>query len=289
MLQICNMTCEYDSGFALHDADLQVENGEVVGIIGPNGSGKTTLLRAISRALKPKRGNILLEGKNIWHMKIKELARKIAVVSQSPETGFMTVEEFVLLGRIPYYGRFQFLDTKKDQKIAYDAMALTDSLRLKDQFMGEISGGERQLALMARALTQEPKLLLLDEPTAHLDITHQVGILDLVRRLNRNFGLTVVMVLHDLNLASEYCHRLVLLNRGKIHKVGRPEEVIDYRIIEDVYKTVVVVEKNPLSLKPYVLVVSEEEREKGNQQHVSAYGEPASGIIVENSVNAVRE
>ena len=263
MLQISNLTCGYDSGFFLHNADLQVEDGEVVGIIGPNGSGKTTLLRAITRALKPESGKILLEGKNIWQMRIKELARKIAVVSQSPETGFMTVEEFVLLGRIPYYGRFQFLETKKDLKIARNAMALTDSLRLKDQFIGRISGGERQLALMARALTQEPKLLLLDEPIAHLDITHQVGILDLVRRLNKDFGLTVVMVLHDLNLASEYCHRLVLLSMGKIHKVGSPEEVIDYRIIEDVYKTVVVVEKNPLSSKPYVLVVSEEAREKG--------------------------
>lgn len=264
MLQITNLTCGYDSGFAIHDVDLQVEDGEVVGIIGPNGSGKTTLLRAITRTLKPESGRILLEGKNIWQMKIRELARKIAVVSQSPETGFMTVEEFVLLGRIPYYGRFQFLETKKDKEIAYNAMALTDSLRFIDQFVEKISGGERQLALMARALTQEPKLLLLDEPTAHLDITHQMGILDLVRRLNRNFGLTVVMVLHDLNLASEYCHRLVLLNKGKIHKVGRPEDVIDYRIIEDVYRTVVVVEKNPLSFKPYVLMVSEETQAKSS-------------------------
>ncbi|OGV68602.1 MAG: hypothetical protein A2283_12595 [Lentisphaerae bacterium RIFOXYA12_FULL_48_11] len=267
MLQISNLTCGYDSGFSLHDVDLQVEDGEVVSIIGPNGSGKTTLLRAITRALKPESGKILLDGKNIWQMKIKELARKMAVVSQSPETGFLTVEEFVLLGRILYYGRFQFLETKKDKEMAYNAMALTDSLKLKDQFMGEISGGERQLALLARALTQEPKLLLLDEPTAHLDITHQVGILDLVRRLNRDFGLTVVMVLHDLNLAGEYCHRLTLLNMERIHKVGTPEEVIDYRIIEDVYKTVVVVEKNPLSSKPYVLVVSEETRDKKTIAH----------------------
>jgi len=260
MLQISDLTCGYDSGFTIRDADLSVETGKILGIIGPNGSGKTTLLRVMTRALKPIKGKILLEGENIWRMSVKELSRKISVVSQSPETGFMTVEEYVLLGRIPYYERFQFLETKKDKEIALNAMTLTDSIRFKDQYIGELSGGERQLALMARALTQEPKLLLLDEPTAHLDITHQVGILDLVRRLNRNIGLTVVMVLHDLNLASEYCHRLALLNNGKVHKEGSPEDVIDYRIIEDVYKTVVVVEKNPLSSRPFVMVVSEEAR-----------------------------
>lgn len=265
MLNISQLTCGYDSGFAIRDIDLHVATGEIIGIIGPNGSGKTTLLKAITKALKPVSGVILLEGKSIWRMKISELARKIAVVSQSTETGFMTVEEFVLLGRIPYYGRFRFLETKNDLQIARDAMALTDSLRLKDQLMSQISGGERQLALIARALAQEPKLLLLDEPTTYLDITHQVGILDLIRRLNRNFGLTVVMVMHDLNLAGEYCQRLALINMGKIHKFGLPEEVLDYRIIEDVYKTVVVIEKNPISRKPYVLAISEVARENSGR------------------------
>ena len=271
MLQVSNLTCGYGAGFSLRDADMGVEDGEIVGIIGPNGSGKTTLLRAITRVLRPVSGRILFEGQDIWQTKIKELARKIAVVSQGPETGLMTVEEFVLLGRIPYYSRFQFMETRKDRKIAHDAMALTDSFRLKDQFMERMSGGERQLALIARALAQEPRLLLLDEPTAHLDITHQVGILDLVKRLNKDYGLTVIMVLHDLNLAAEYCHRLVLLNKGRIHKIGPPEEVIDYRIIEDVYKTVVVVEKNPISCKPYVLVVSEEARTSGWRQQASSH------------------
>ena len=146
-------------------------------------------------------------------------------------------------------------------------MTLTDTFKLKDQFMGEISGGERQLALISRVLAQEPKLILLDEPTAHLDITHQVGILDLIKRLNKEFGLTVIMVLHDLNLASEYCRRLILINEGRIHRIGRPEEVLDYRIIEEVYKTVVIVEKNPLSSKPYILIVSEEERKKEVKPH----------------------
>ena len=255
MLEIKNLICGYNSKFFLQNINFEVTRGELVGIIGPNGSGKTTLLRAITRVLKPKSGEILLEGTNIWQLPLKELAKTTAVVSQSPETGFMSVEEFVLLGRIPHYEGFQFLETKSDLEIAGRCMELTDTFKLKDQPMNQLSGGERQLALVARALTQEPELLLLDEPTAHLDITHQVGILDLIKRLNKELALTVIMVLHDLNLASEYCNRLILINNGQIHKTGRPEEVLTYRIIEEVYKTVVVVEENPISHKPHILIV----------------------------------
>lgn len=260
MLEIKNLSCGYDSKIVLQDINFKTESGELIGIIGPNGSGKTTLLRAITRVLKPARGEIFFAGRNIGQLGFKELAKEIAVVSQNLEPGELTVEEFVLLGRIPWYKRFQFLETKRDKEVAERCMALTDISELKGQPMSEISGGERQLALIARALTQEPKLLLLDEPTAHLDITHQVAILDLIRRLNREFGLTVIMVLHDLNLAGEYCDRLILLNSGKIRKIGKPEEVLTYRIIEEVYKTVVVVERNPISSKPYILVVSEQEK-----------------------------
>jgi len=262
VLEIKNLTCGYDSKTVLHDINFNIACGELVAIIGPNGSGKTTLLRAITRIIKLQKGEIFLEEKNIQHMGFKELAGKIAVVSQGVEAVGMSVEEFVLLGRMPYFDRFQFLEAKEDLEIAERCMALTDTLKLKDCLMGQISGGERQLALIARALTQEPKLLLLDEPTTHLDITHQVGILDLIKRLNRELGLTVIMVLHDLNLASEYCGKLVLVNEGRIHKIGQPEEVLNYQTIEEVYKTVVVVEKNPISSRPYVLVVSEEERRK---------------------------
>ena len=138
-------------------------------------------------------------------------------------------------------------------------MSLTDTRRLKDTSINHLSGGERQLAQIARALAQQPRLLLLDEPTAHLDITHQVIILDLLRKLVGELKLTVVMVLHDLNLASEYCNRLSLISDGKVYKVGTPQEVINYQLIEEVYKTVVVVNKNPISAKPYVLIVPQEE------------------------------
>ncbi len=262
MLEVRNLTSGYGLKIVLHDISLKVNNGELLGIIGPNGSGKTTFLRSITRALKPKHGEVYFENKDIWQTSLKELARKIAVVSQNPPLNHMTVEEYILLGRIPYYHKFQIIETKKDLEIAENAMSLTDVLKLKDRFMEELSGGERQLVILTRALVQEPKLLLLDEPTSHLDITHQVGILDLIKRLNKKLGLTVIMVLHDLNLASEYSNRLVLINKGKIHKAGHPEEVLNYQTIEEVYKTVVVVKKNPISSKPYILLISREEREK---------------------------
>jgi len=266
MLEMSNLTCSYDSGFAIRDINLYVKPGEIIGIIGPNGCGKTTLLRAITGILKPQQGRVLLEKQDISRMNTRDIAKRIAVVSQNSEPAFMTVEEFVLLGRIPHFRKYQFFESKEDREIAHEAMVLTDSLRFKDHPVECISGGEQQLALFARALAQRPKLMLLDEPTAHLDITHQSGMLDLVRKFNRKFGLTVLLVLHDLNLASEYCHRLVLLNEGNIRKVGTPEEVLDYKIIEEVFKTVVVVEKNPLSSKPFVMIVSEEVREKNETQ-----------------------
>lgn len=262
MLQIRDMTCGYGLKTVLREVSLKVEEGGLFGIIGPNGCGKTTLLRAVTGELRQKKGEILLDAKDVRQMGLKALAREIAVVSQDVEPGSISVEEFVLLGRIPHYGRFQFLETKKDMDVAEECMRLTDTLRIKNEFMSKISGGERQLTFIARALAQEPRLLLLDEPTTHLDITHQVKILDLIKKLNKDRGVTVVIVLHDLNLASEYCHRLALIREGRIYRIGRPEEVLDYQVIEDVYKTVVVVEKNPISSKPYILVVPEEERHR---------------------------
>ncbi len=259
MLEIKNLTCGYTGNFFVQDINFKVNNKEIVGIIGPNGSGKTTLLRGISRTLKPKKGAVILNGEDIWQMSFKELARKMAVLPQGINPISMTVEEFVLLGRIPHLKNFQFFEDKDDLEIAEECMRLTDTLRFKDHLMTQISGGERQLVFIARALAQQPKLLLLDEPTTYLDITHQVRILDLIKRLNRELELTILMVLHDLNLASEYCRRLILLSNGRIFREGATEDVINYKIIEEVYKTVVVVEKNPVSAKPYVLLVSEDE------------------------------
>jgi iron complex transport system ATP-binding protein len=262
VLEIKDFSCGYGSKVVLRDIACRIGGGEFVGIIGPNGCGKTTLLRAISRLMRPYGGRILFKGEDIWSKNLNELARQIAVVSQNPPLGHMTVEEFIFLGRIPYRGPFQFLETKSDISAVRKSMALTGTGRFSNNFLDQMSGGERQLAVIARALAQEPGLFLLDEPTAHLDITHQVQILDLLRKLNREEGMTILTVLHDLNLAGEYCDRLILVNEGKIFKDGRPDDVLDYRIIEDVYKTVVIVKKNPMSSRPYMLLVSQEEKDR---------------------------
>lgn len=259
MLEICNLTSGYDSKFFLKDINLKVEGKDFVGVIGPNGSGKTTLLRAITKIIKPHKGEILFEKENLEKLSFKEVAKKIAVVSQAREIELkMSVEEFVLLGRIPHRRKWQFLETISDEKIAEEAMVSTDTLKFKDRFVETLSAGERQLVFIARALTQQPKLFLLDEPTSHLDIAHQIKILDLIKRLNKEVDLTVIIVLHDLNLAGEYCDKIILMNNGCIYKTGLPVEVLTYQIIEEVYKTVVVVKENPISAKPHVFLVPNE-------------------------------
>jgi len=264
ILTLDNVKCGYGRNIVLRDVGLSVGKGELVGVIGPNGSGKTTLLRAITNVVPLGKGGIAFRGESIRTMSRRDIAEEIAVVSQAREDAFynMTVEEAVLLGRIPHFGKYQWIEKREDREIADECMRLTDVVGLRDRELGNLSGGERQRVFIARALAQKPKLLLLDEPTSHLDITHQVGILDLIRRLNREFSLTVIMVLHDLNLASEYCDRIALLNDGRIEKIGPPEEVINFRTIEDVYKTLVVVDKSPVSGKPHVFVASEEKRQK---------------------------
>ena len=262
MIRTENLSCGYGSKNVIDNVNLEIMPGEFVGIIGPNGSGKTTLLRALTRLIKPTAGKIFLEDKNIHSLNHREIARKIAVVSQTLPVVPMTVKEFVLLGRVPYHAGIRFSENNSDVLIAEQAMTMTDTLRLKDSYLSDMSGGEVQLAFIARAIAQEPSLLLLDEPTSHLDITHQVAILDLIKSLNRERNLTVVIILHDLNLASEYCDRLALMDSGVIRNSERPENVLTYRDIEEVYHTVVVVEKNPLSGKPFVLVVPAEVKQK---------------------------
>lgn len=255
ILTIQNLSCGYPK-FQLSDINFEIPRGSFAGIIGPNGSGKTTLFRAITGILPLKSGQILLSGKNLKAFSLRQRAQNIAIVSQFIEAGDMSVEDYVLMGRIPYHSRFNFFETNEDFEIARKYMELTDTWRFKDQLMSELSGGEQQLAGIARALTQQPELLLLDEPTSHLDITHQVQVLNVLQQLNQETGLSVLMVIHDLNLASEYCDRLILVNQGRIHTQGIPEDVLTFQHIEDVYQTVVVTQNNPLSGKPAIFLAS---------------------------------
>lgn len=257
-LKISDFSCGYPGKFIVDKISFEVKRGDFVGIIGPNGSGKTTLFKGISGELEALTGSSLLGGRSIPKMTLKEKARNLAVVTQNIEVGSMSVEEYVLMGRIPYHRQFQFFETNEDFKIAEKYMELTGISHLKEKQMNALSGGEQQLAGVARALAQEPDLLLLDEPTSHLDISHQVQILNLIRRLSRELGLTVLMIIHDLNLAGEYCDSLIMMQKGSLRKKGLPVDVLNYKDIEAVYETVVVTRTNPISGKPVVFLVSEE-------------------------------
>lgn len=256
LVKVNNLSGGYDKTLVIKGISFEVKKGEFLGIIGPNGSGKSTLLKLMTRVLHPSSGRIFIEAKDIKSMGLKEFCRKVAFVPQDTLINFsFSVEEIVLMGRIPHLGRMQF-ERKSDFSIAHNALSLTDTLHIKEKDINELSAGERQRVIIAKALAQEPELLLLDEPTSHLDIGHQVQILDLLKKLNRREGLTVAVVMHDLNLASEYCSRIMLINEGRIFRDGLPEHVLTYENIEAVYKTVVVVNKNPISSKPHVMLVA---------------------------------
>jgi len=258
LFRLNNLSGGYHKEAVIRDISLEIKEGDFLGIIGPNGSGKTTLLRLMSRILTPQKGRVSLYEKDIFLMNLKEFCQNISYVAGDTITNFpFTVLEIVLMGRIPHLKRLQ-PETKKDIGIAEDCLTMTDTLELSKKRIDEISSGERQRVIIARALAQEPILLFLDEPTSHLDIGHQIQILDLLKKLNRQNNLTVVMVLHDLNLVSEYCNRIVLMHEGRIFKEGFPQEVLTYQNIESVYKTIVVVDKNPINSKPYVVLVSKE-------------------------------
>lgn len=255
LLKIGNLSGGYYKEDIIKGVCLDINQGDFIGIIGPNGCGKTTLLRLATRILAPRCGKIYFRDEDAFKMNLKEFCRSIAFVSQDISSSFtFRVIELVLMGRIPHLKRLQF-EGKKDIEIAEKALSLTDTFSLRNKRVDELSAGERQRVIIARALTQEPVLLFLDEPTSHLDIGHQIQILDLLKKLNRQNNLTVTMVIHDLNLASAYCNRIALLDNGTIFKGGSPEEVLTYQNIETVYKTVVLVNNNPATAKPNVLLV----------------------------------
>lgn len=255
-LKVDDFSCGYDS-FKLDKISFNLVKASFTGIIGPNGSGKTTLFKGITQTLPTETGKISLNGTELQNLTSRERAKRIAIVSQFEPMGSITLMDYILMGRIPYNKRLQFFESEEDRSIAEHYMQLTGIYEHRNSRLSEMSGGEQQRAALARALTQQPELLLLDEPTAHLDITHQVRTLDLLQKLNEETDLTVLMVIHDLNLASEYCDRLILMEEGAIFTQGTPAEVIHFEIIEQVYKTPVITRINPYSGKPVVFLISE--------------------------------
>lgn len=259
-LIIRDLAVEYGSIPALQGVSLEVQAGDMAGIIGPNGSGKSTLLRTIARVLRPRRGCVLLDGEDVLRWETKQLARRLGVVAQESPISFdFTALEIVLMGRAPYLGRLE-AESERDLAIARRAMEETDCWELAERLVTQLSGGEKQRVIVARALAQQPEILLLDEPTAALDINHQVEILDIVARLNRTESVTTLIVMHDLNLASQYCDYLVVLKAGEIFAVGTPEEVITAPIIDAVYGTDVVVARHPRSGRPQIILLPQSTR-----------------------------
>ncbi len=230
----------------LRDISFFVAEGEFLSLVGPNGSGKTTLLRLLDRIFLPDRGSIALGDRPLGRFSRNELARRIAFVPQEMGIQFpFTVYEIVLMGRSPHTRGMAF-ENARDRAIAREVMALTDIDHLADHPITRLSGGERQRAFIARALAQQPEILLLDEPNAHLDISHQLDVFRLIKKRNTESGLTVVSVSHDLNLAAAYSDRVAVLQGGTIAAIGAPEAVLTEQRIREVFHTDVLVDPHPL-------------------------------------------
>lgn len=251
--RIRGVAVSFRSRRALDGVTLDVGRGEILGLIGPNGSGKTTLLRTITRVLVPEEGEVLLDGGPLGRWSAAAIARKVAVVGQESAGDFdFTVGEMVTMGRRPHLG-FLRSEGPADREVVRRAMELTGVLDLAGRAMSELSGGERQRVVLARALAQDPEVLLLDEPTSHLDIAHQVATFEILRELARSRGLTVLAVLHDLNLAAGFCDRLALLTGGKVQAGGSPWEVLTPANIRRAYGQEVAVTRHPLGGGPQVV------------------------------------
>ncbi len=275
-LAVHDITILYDAFPILNEVDFSIRPGELIGLLGANGAGKSTLLRCISKILMPIKGAIYLDGNKIQQLTAGEIAKTMAVVPQESNTDFdFTVEEIVLMGRFPHLARFQ-KEKKRDKQIANQAMQTTGISHLAHRIITTLSGGEKQRVMLARALCQEPELLLLDEPTANLDISYQVEIMDMVTQLNKQKNLTVIAAIHDLNMAVQFFDRFILLAEGKVLATGTAEEVITSEHIQAAYKIPTTIYRHPLHGRLQVAVHKKQHQKRktklGFQVHIIAGG-----------------
>lgn len=248
-----NLNIAYGEKLIIKGLDFKVNKGEIVSIIGPNGSGKSTLVKALSRCIKLKSGEIFLNGKNIYKLPSKEVAREIAILPQVKNVlDDISTEELVSYGRYPHLNFGNRID-KNDEEIIHWAIKKTGLEKFKDRYVATLSGGERQRAWIAMALAQEPKILILDEPTTYLDISYQMEILELIKELNESLGLTVIMVLHDLNHAARYSDSIYVLNDGEICKKGSPNEVINSDLLKDIFRIEAHIYSDDINDCPYFI------------------------------------
>ena len=245
-IEIKNLKHAYGNQRVLDDLSFSIHVGDFFIIIGPNGSGKTTLMKIVSGITKRQQGDVTLLDQSLQRYSLRTLSKKIAYVPQNLPPDFpFTVAELVLMGRAPHQGPLG-VEQEKDFEIAKKAMLFTGVDQLLHRRFNQLSGGEQQRVFIARAICQEPRIILLDEPTASLDLAHQVRIMDLMERLKTEKAITIVMVSHDVNLAAMYADRLLLLKAGRVVSLGRPQEVLTYKTLEEAYGCTILVDKSPV-------------------------------------------
>ncbi|KML35008.1 ABC transporter ATP-binding protein [Rossellomorea marisflavi] len=245
-LQTKDLTLAYGERTIIDQMDLDIPKGEITVFIGGNGCGKSTLLRSIARLMKPKEGSVLLDGESISRLSTKEVARKMAILPQTPVSPEgLTVLQLVKQGRYPHQSWLKQW-SRKDEKIVEDALRATGMEEFRNRKVDELSGGQRQRAWIALTLAQDTDIILLDEPTTYLDMTHQIEILDLLFELNEKEGRTIVMVLHDINLACRYAHNIVAIRDREVYAQGKPEEVISCELVKHVFGMDCQVSSDPL-------------------------------------------
>jgi len=253
MLKAENLCFSYQKPI-ITNVSIDIKKNELVVILGPNGSGKSTLMKMLAGLLNPNKGKIFLANRLLTTISRRELAKEIGYVAQETRVEFpLSVFEFILQGRFAY-GRGVGFEQEDDFKIASQVMQLTATTEFKSRQLNELSGGERQRVFLARALAQKPKFLLLDEPTANLDIAYQVATLKLLSELTSQEGLTVLLITHEINLASEFANKILLLKDGKIFSQGSPSEVLTKDALETVFETTLFVDKHPSSNTPRITI-----------------------------------
>jgi iron complex transport system ATP-binding protein len=252
MLELADIDFSYGRRPVLTGLNFSVSTDEFVAVIGPNGAGKSTLLKIIDGLLQP-RGRVLLENRIISGFNRKQLARLIAYLPQESEFSFAyTVDEVVRMGRYPHVRGIGYY-SPADERVIERVVSLMEIQEFRERNFNELSGGERQRVLIASALAQEPKILLLDEPTAALDLHHQIAIYQILKALQKSDNLTIILVTHDINLAAQYCDRMVLLSRGKILSDGKPADVLRFEVLQSTFGVRVYIDINPITNSIYIL------------------------------------
>ncbi len=263
-ISINSLSYSYGNDRVLSEVSYDVEKGSFFNVIGPNGSGKSTLMKVLAGVLRYKKGRVLVSGKNLTNYSGKELARHVAYVPQTASAEFpFTVEELVLLGRSPHQGMLG-INSEKDHFIANQAMDFTDIKALSEKKIDRVSGGERQRVFIARAICQQPEIMLLDEPASSLDLAHQIKLMDLLERLKNETHITIIMVSHDINLAAMYSDAMVLIKNGSVVKQGSAAEVIKPSILNDIFQCSFLVDENPAGNCPRISPIPEKFKGKSS-------------------------